>query len=153
MEEINLYPKITKFLVSRGFIIKFINSTKIVIDFAGDEIENAYKEFRKLQTKGDLVQNAIDSNKLYEESWEVLNTVEKKYYPKLQPILELLNSFYKKNETPLEFILVFENSEIRNFYLSFNNLFYKMYPDKELFLKNIEKEFQNLNKFVENFEG
>ncbi len=94
-----LYPNIVKFLISNSFLVKFIDSSKIEVRFPGDEVENTFKKFREIRKKADIENNQEIANNLYRESWKILNAVEKRYFPKLQPILELLNKFFIKTET------------------------------------------------------
>lgn len=144
-----LYPNIANFLKSNDFLIKSLELEKIVFYFNGKEIVDAYEKHVKLQEKGDEETNNELSDKYYIESWETLIKVQKKYYPKIEPVLLLLNDFYKNNSTPLEFKLILENHDLRLLNLGFNPLFYDMYPDKKLFKENIAKELQSLDMFIE----
>jgi len=143
-----LYPNIVKFLISNSFLVKSIDTSKIEAGFPGDEVENTFKKFREIRKKADIENNQEIANNLYRESWKILNAVEKRYFPKLQPILELLNIFYRNRDTPLEFRIFFENWDIHYIDLSFNKLYFEMYSDKDLFMKNVTQEFIDLDNFI-----
>lgn len=149
----NLYSNIINFFTSHGFTIKSLEKDKIEIQFPDPIIANTFKKFYEIRKVAELAEEEKDfekSDKLYIKSWKILNKTEKEFYPKLEPILVLLNKFYEKSTTPLEFKLIFENPDLRFLSLGANPLFYDMYPDKDFFTQNIIKELESLDKFIEN---
>lgn len=144
----NLYPNLLNFFKTKGFLVKSISEVNIEIMFSDKEVNEVYDKFFELHKIADKETDIIKQDELYDKSWELLNNVEKIYYPKLQPILELLNNFYKNSSTPLEFKLIFENDSLTHLSLGANPLFYDMYLDKKFFNENIVKEFENLDIFL-----
>lgn len=152
-ESSNLYPNLVNFFNSSGLIIKSLNKDKIEVQFPGDKISKTYKiffEIRNEAEKAEEVNNYEKSENLYQKSWKILNKTEKEFYPKLEPILVLLNNFYENRDTSLEFKLIFENPDLRFLSVGANPLFYDMYPDKELFTIKIVEELISLDRFVAN---
>jgi hypothetical protein len=148
----NLYPNIVNFLTSNGLTIKLLEKDKIEVEFSDKEIDKTFVNFFEIRKEAELANeegNFEKSDALFNKSWKILNKTEKEFYPKLEPILVLLNKFYAKSNTPLEFMLIFENPDLRFLSLGGNPLFYDMYPDKDLFTQNIVNELHNLDKFLE----
>lgn len=145
------YPNIHNFLDKNDFSITIIKNGVITFEFKTTEINTIYKEFHELQTKGDEQTDEDIADNFYMQSWDLRTNMEMKYFPKLKPILEALDSFYKNRNTELEFILFLDNGFIQEIYLGYNPLYLEMYSDKELFIKKTKKELQDFDKFLESY--
>ena len=143
-----LYPNIVKFLKNNGLKIFKINERKVIVDFISTEVSESVQTFEHLRDEADNTTDSQKSEMLYDQAWEILNNTNQKFFPKLQPILDALDSFYENRNTPLEFKIFFRCRHINLIVLEGNALYLDMYPDKEFFNSQIKKELDDFDNFL-----
>jgi len=146
--ENNFYPNIVYFLSKNDFKITKIENLKIGFCFSD-------AKYYKLNTKyRDLVANAkncTDLNKSQEflrKSSEFFKSVSKSYFPKLEPVLELLNEFYSNRKIDLEFKLHLDNIFFGDFSIGGSDSYREMFVNKSLFDDMVKIELEALDLFT-----
>ena len=148
VEDENLYRNIIKFLEDNGFNVFFINSEKIAFEFKDSNVLSVYEKFNNLMSEAESIQDLKKKNEIFKNAWVELIPFQEIYYPKLQPILDVLNNFYKNRDTQLEFILFFNNNYLPNLSIGGNLLYQELLGEKELFLQKISNELHELDIFI-----
>ena len=148
MNKENLYPNIVSFLQFHGFKVVSIEPKEIKFILESEELSESYKRFRELHKKGDEAASLNESNKIWKESWEIRTEADKKFYPKLQVILDKLNDFYINRSSPLEYRVSFDNNYLKKLHLGENSFYFEMIPDKEYFNSQIKKELDDFDNFL-----
>jgi hypothetical protein len=151
VEDENLYRNIIKFLEDNGFNVFFINSEKIAFEFKDSVVLTAYDKFNNFMSEAETIQDLKKKNEIFKKAWAELVPIQETYYPKLQPILDVLNNFYKNRDTQLEFILFFNNNYLPNLSIGGNLLYQEVLGERELFLQKISNELQELDSFIDKY--
>jgi hypothetical protein len=99
-------------------------------------------------SEAESIQDLKKKNEIFKNAWVELIPFQEIYYPKLQPILDVLNNFYKNRDTQLEFILFFNNNYLPNLSIGGNLLYQELLGEKELFLQKISNELHELDIFI-----
>jgi len=148
VEDENLYRNIIKFLEDNGFNVFFINSEKIAFEFKDSKVLSAYEKFNNLMSEAESIQDLKKKNEIFKNAWAELVPLQEIYYPKLQPILDVLNNFYEKRDTSLEYMILFDNNDLTKLSLGFNPLYKQLASDKDFFSKNTIHELKALDNFI-----
>lgn len=143
MEE-NSFLNIKNFIKPLGLEIVKIYPEMISLKFIEDkEIELAERNFFKVM-KND---NSTDND--YIEAWELRHKYEKKFFPRLIPLIEKIDDFYLNRSTEYPYQIYLSCKYIPELEITCNTDIINNTLDKEEFIKNVSKEFIDFDKFVE----
>jgi len=138
------YPNIEKFLANLGIKVFFSDKEKLSIGFIDDEeIDAAEREFHKAVTQ------KIEVEKEMKRVWKLRHSYEKKYYPKLSPLVFELNQFYKDRETKYKYQIFLHSNYIPSLEIGPNPVIYEYFKNDKDFRLKIFQELLDFDKFLE----
>lgn len=147
--KLDIYINLESFLTQRGFRIIESTPNLLRFEFASDKIKLGYLKYHELIKKGDDAQDHKLGDSYYEQANELKNLINKKYYPKLQPILDFLDLFYKNRDTEAEFKIYFNNNILNYLSLGYSPLYLELSDNKDIYNLRLLEELEAFDKFLE----
>jgi len=148
----NNLSHIEKFLNKHGFSVKEYTSISIKIDFLeNSEVYKAQEEYARLRKEAENTDNEELQDSLYRNSWEIINNAQKEFLPKLQVISDSINSFYQGRKSAYRSLIFLNFSTFELISISANEDLYDYFKNDNSLLLEIEKEFQDFDSFLINY--
>jgi len=139
------YPNIEKFFSKLGLKVYFSSKEKILFEFVdNEEIESAEKEFSS------VIQNDEASDSELKKVWELRHSYQKKFYPKLRPLVLALNEFYSNKDTEYKHQIFFDALFLQSLSLGAPDEFYRYFKSDKDYRKKVFQELLDFDKFLEN---
>lgn len=141
-----------KLLSKNGLCIVSYGPYQVNIDFIdSSEVSSIVQKFYQSHKEADKLPIGPNKDDIYKSSWAMLEEAEKKYLPRLKPIQDALDGFYKNRNTPYRYFLFIEVEFLDSIKISPNEDTIKFFNDDNLLIEQIQKEFLEFNKFLENY--
>lgn len=138
------FSNIEKFAESLGLVVTYSTKSKISFEFKdSEEIDAAESEFSK------IISDKNSSDKDYDRVWELRFGYERKFYPKIFPMIEKLNQFYQVRKTPYKYQLFFYTKYLFLLSLGPIGATYDFFQSDSEYVKKIYQELQDFDKFLE----
>ena len=148
------YEYIENLIIKNGFKITSFedNLYRFVVD--NDKFHKEIGKILEMEKEvNELDKPGIDKEtdayciKLYSEIKEKKEKLQKKYYPKLRPILDALNLFYSDRKIEYRYLIKLTDMSILCFFLGRNKSFDENIND-ENFKKGMAQELKDFNEFL-----
>lgn len=148
----NKLENLELFLNKHGFRVIKYKPFSVVIDFIDfKEVHKMSENFFESRELAELEADPDKQNAMYKKSWNDLYESQKKFFPKLEVIADVISEFYTNRDTPYKNLIFLYPMGLTLISITVNEDVYEYFKKDNNFVLEIQKEFFDFDNFLKKY--